>query len=342
LIPIGGFKTIGYMEVIINPAFNLIEIANLTQKPLTIYNMKGEKINYYSPINDVNKLMLEEIEYTLIGDDNKNALHMVLLDNISAFNQDMEITRIVAIISFIFLTIIAILIALFLMNLFLFEPIQHMIQQMRRVADGELSIEVDNRGLKDFHELALNFNTMREMVDASIQKLEHMSLMDCLTGIGNRRLFDQTLNNEWRNYKRNGKPLSLVICDIDFFKQFNDLYGHQKGDECIQQVAKVIFNAIYRPSDIVCRYGGEEFTLILPDTPLEGALYITELVRQLIDQLEIPNKNSLVSDFITLSMGVATVPLEDIDSEEELIKAADTALYIAKENGRNQVRSAKA
>ncbi len=341
LLPIGGFKALGYIEVIINPVFNLIEVGKLTQKPLTIYSMKGEKIEDYSPINNLNKLTLEEIEYTLIGDDNKNAFRMVLLDDVSEFNQEMGITRITAIASFASLTIVAILIVLSLMNRFLFKPIQHMTKQMQRVTDGELSIKVDDRGLKDFHDLALNFNTMRKMVENSMQTLEQMSLKDPLTGIGNRRIFDQTLKHEWLNYMRNGKPLSLIIFDIDFFKQFNDLYGHQKGDKCIQQVAQVISKAIYRPSDIACRYGGEEFTLILPDTTLEGALYIAGLVRQLIDELRIPHRKSLVSDFITLSMGIATTPLEGVDSAEELIKAADTALYLAKEKGRNQVRTTK-
>ena len=240
LLPIGGFKHIGYMEVIINPVFNLTKVGKLTQKPLSIYSMEGEKIEYYSPKNDLSKQTLEEIKYTLVGDDNKGAFHMVLLDDVSEFNQEMGITRIIAITSFASITIVAILIVLSLMHRILFKPIQHMIEQMQRVTDGELSVKVDERGLKDFHDLALNFNNMRKMVERSMQTLEQMSLKDALTGIGNRRIFDQTLTNEWLNHRRNGKHLSLILCDIDFFKQYNDVYGHLQGDEILRIYASVL------------------------------------------------------------------------------------------------------
>lgn len=342
LIPVGGLRTFGYLEIVINPLFNLMDIAKVTQRPLTIYNLKGEELRRYS-IGDLSDYdhTYEEIKYTLVGSDNKRALHMILLDDVSVFNQKMDVTRIVAISSFVVIFSIVILISLALMNRYLFKPIRHMIEQMRRVANGDFSIEVDHRGLKDFHELALSFNTMREMVYANMQNLERMSFMDGLTGIGNRRLFNQALEKEWQLHKRIGNNLSLIICDIDFFKQFNDTYGHLVGDECIQQVAQVINKAINRPADIACRYGGEEFAVILPDTLLDGALKVAELINQLINELQVAHKSSLVSDYITLSIGVATVPLEGVESPEKLISAADAALYQAKESGRNQIKVSK-
>jgi diguanylate cyclase (GGDEF)-like protein len=340
LLPIGGLRTLGYLEIVINPLFNLMDIAQVTQKPLTIYSMQGEELGYDSPIEDLSTLALKEIEYTLTGSDQRNAFHMVLLDDVSEFNRDMGLTRIFALISFITLTIMTIGIALMLMNRYLFKPIHQMIQQMRRVANGDLSIEVDNYGLKDFHELASNFNTMREIVHGNMKSLERMSLLDGLSGIANRRFFDQTLDNEWRRHIRNSTTLSLIICDIDFFKQFNDTYGHLEGDECIQQVAQAVSSSTHRPSDLACRYGGEEFTLILPDTPHEGALHIAELIRQLIARLQIPHKNSSVSPWVTLSLGVATTPLEGVDTPQKLLDAADAALYRAKHSGRNRTESA--
>ena len=342
LIPIGGLKILGYLEVIIDPLFNLIDVAKVTQKPLTIYNAKGKELKHLSPIKDLSCLSLEKIEYTLIGSDNKNAFHMVLLDDVSDFNKNMEMTRIIAVSGFIAVSSLVILISLSLMSRYLFKPIRHMIEQMRLVADGDLSIEVDNYGLKDFHELALSFNTMREMVHANMQNLERMSFLDGLTGIGNRRLFDQTLEKEWQHHKRTGNPLSLIICDIDLFKPFNDTYGHLAGDECIQQISQAIKKAIYRPTDLACRYGGEEFALILPETPLEGARHIAELIRQQVIELGVVHESSPASGSVTLSLGVATAYLEaGVESPEELINAADIALYLAKESGRNQVKTAE-
>jgi len=343
LVSVGGLRTIGYLEVVIDPLYNLMDIAKVTQKPLTIFSVKGEKLKHVSPIKNLTNNTLEKIEYTLIGGDNKSTYHLVLLEDVSEFNENMDMTRKIAISGFIVVFGLVILISLTIMNRYLFKPIQHMIKQMRLVASGDLLTEVDNFGLKDFHELALNFNIMREMVYENMQNLEKMSFMDGLTGVGNRRLFNQTLEKEWQQNKRHSSELSLIICDIDFFKLFNDSNGHLAGDECIQQVAQAIDKAIHRPTDLVCRYGGEEFAIILPDTTPAGASHIAELIRQLVVDLEIVHDSSSVSSYVTLSLGVATTSIEgiEIESPEELINAADIALYQAKESGRNQVKTAK-
>ncbi len=170
------------------------------------------------------------------------------------------------------------------------------------------------------------------------KELEFLAMYDQLTQLANRRNFDETLLREFKLAKRNKTALSLIICDIDFFKVYNDTYGHQKGDECLQLVAKTIGGVPKRPTDIACRYGGEEFTIILPDTVLQGSLKIAEQIRQAVLDCQIPHQGSKVADSVSLSLGLTTF-LGQVSSTDELIKAADDALYRAKENGRNRVES---
>lgn len=168
--------------------------------------------------------------------------------------------------------------------------------------------------------------------------LEHLAMYDQLTQLANRRNFDQTLEREFALAKRNKVPLSVIICDIDFFKLYNDTYGHQKGDECLSAVAKVIGDVSNRPTDKACRYGGEEFTLILPDTNLQGGLHLAEKIRQAVFDKNIQHESSKVADCVTLSLGLATYMGQAL-SGFEIVKIADQALYRAKENGRNRVES---
>jgi diguanylate cyclase (GGDEF)-like protein len=167
--------------------------------------------------------------------------------------------------------------------------------------------------------------------------LESLVSIDGLTEIPNRRRFDEMLDHEWRRTMRVAASLSMIMMDIDFFKDFNDNYGHAVGDECLQKVAHTLEHSVKRASDFVARYGGEEFAAILPETTLEAALNIAERIRTNVENLEIPHAFSQVSDHVTLSLGVATlVPTSDMDPND-LLKAADNALYKAKEAGRNRV-----
>lgn len=171
------------------------------------------------------------------------------------------------------------------------------------------------------------------------RELELLSSLDGLTGISNRRIFDTTLEKEWRRAQRNSWPLSLIMIDIDFFKPYNDHYGHQGGDDCLIKVAEAINNVPKRPGDLVARYGGEEFVVVLPDTETSSAKELAELMRATVARLELPHEKSKVEPFVTVSLGVSTSIMEEAkaDSLEELLKRADMALYSAKEAGRNQV-----
>ena len=171
------------------------------------------------------------------------------------------------------------------------------------------------------------------------QELEKLSLFDSLTGLANRRNFDQTLEKEFKLAQRNKAPMSLVICDIDFFKLYNDHYGHQMGDDCLVKVAKIIGAGVHRPTDLACRYGGEEFTLILPATNLEGGWRVAENIRQGVAKKKIEHAKSKVAEYVTLSLGVATF-YGQLKQPEEVLKLADDALYQAKQKGRNRTEVA--
>ena len=144
---------------------------------------------------------------------------------------------------------------------------------------------------------------------------------------------------EFKRSQREKVPLSIIMCDIDNFKAYNDTYGHNSGDVCLKEVAQVIKSSLKRPVDFCARYGGEEFIVILPSIALDGAMHVANKIRLNIEEMEIIHKNSLPKQIITLSLGVATSEGTNLDSYEELIKNADLALYKAKEQGRNQVQS---
>jgi two-component system chemotaxis family response regulator WspR len=171
--------------------------------------------------------------------------------------------------------------------------------------------------------------------------LKKLSSLDGLTGIANRRSFDETLQKEWNRSIRGKKSLGLIMLDIDFFKLYNDHYGHQGGDDCLKRVAKGLESAIHREADFLARYGGEEFSTVLPDTDLSGAVKVAEEMRLAIKDLRIEHAKSKVTDTVSISIGVsAVIPLQEMDPEV-LIAAADQALYKAKDEGRDIVRSGK-
>ncbi len=174
------------------------------------------------------------------------------------------------------------------------------------------------------------------------KKLEQLAYLDGLTQIANRRIFDETLDKEWLRAKRDGRPLSLILCDIDFFKRYNDYYGHQMGDTCLKAVAASINKCARRPADLIARYGGEEFVILLPDTDSNGACKLAEIIRKAVMDINMEHKRSEVCNCVTISLGAATdFPSSNGNSAVELLKSADKALYGAKESGRNRVKEAE-
>jgi len=168
--------------------------------------------------------------------------------------------------------------------------------------------------------------------------LQRAAMVDPLTKIANRRHFDSFLEKEWQRSMRSGQPLSLVVLDVDHFKLYNDTLGHPAGDACLQQVAQAIASHAMRTTDLAARYGGEEFVLLFAETPADAARLLAEAIRAHIEALQIPHPRSTTSAWLTVSIGVATILPHQLDNTESLFVAADRAMYVAKENGRNQVR----
>lgn len=173
-------------------------------------------------------------------------------------------------------------------------------------------------------------------LDDTLEILENHSHIDGLTQVHNRRYFDEALTKEFSRCKRNKTTLSFALCDIDDFKAYNDTYGHVAGDECLKKVAQALKVVLKRPGDVLARYGGEEFGVILPYTPADGALTMGNLLRAKIESLHIPHKGSKVSEFVTVSIGVATY-CGDETNRNDLLRMADEALYQAKAGGKNFV-----
>lgn len=212
----------------------------------------------------------------------------------------------------------------------------------REEDDEALGLEL---GAVDYISKPLNSAIVRAWVKTHLtlklqnDYLKGLASLDGLTGIPNRRAFDVRLAQAWSQACREGGTLSLMMIDIDYFKRYNDHFGHVQGDECLRQVAKAIAQSVNRPYDMAARFGGEEFACVLPETTLQGALILAEKIQARISQLAIAHPGSEVSEWVSLSIGVASLQPRVDREPSELIALADQQLYQAKHNGRNQIFS---
>ncbi len=199
-----------------------------------------------------------------------------------------------------------------------------------------LKQEMDRRKGREKELLELT----RQLEEAN-RKLHLLSSYDSLTGVANRRFFDEYIEKEWKRAVRDAHQIAAIMIDIDFFKAFNDTYGHQAGDDCLRVVAKALQGVMRRPADLLARFGGEEFIAVLPETGLFGAAAVAEILCATIAALGIRHEKSPITDHLTISLGVAAVSPDQDKTPEALIAAADKALYRAKQGGRNRVEVAE-
>jgi diguanylate cyclase (GGDEF) domain len=217
---------------------------------------------------------------------------------------------------------------------YLFKPVELVILQSKVKVFIELYKQ--KQLLKIQAELLeLRVKELLELKEAN-GRLENLSTIDGLTGIPNRRNFDNFIEMSWRNSAREQKPFSLIMADIDYFKAFNDNYGHLKGDDCLIMVAKTLSSCVKGPTDLVARFGGEEFIAVL-GTNKKGAIAVAERMRKSVEDLVIAHEYSQVSSHVTVSLGVVEIVANLSDSYHECIKNVDSVLYLAKQNGRNRV-----
>jgi len=205
---------------------------------------------------------------------------------------------------------------------------------------SEVVLHAKMRAMRRLVEMQRALVEVTQELNVANKELQRLSTTDGLTGIANRRFFDELVPREWRRCARMKQPMALVMIDVDHFKKYNDTYGHQAGDECLKAVAAQVGRATPRASDLAARYGGEEFVMILGETTMDGARWVANNIRQHVSDLNMPHSAS-PSQHVTISCGVAsTIPRED-QPLETLLKAADEALYMAKMQGRNTVACAE-
>lgn len=201
---------------------------------------------------------------------------------------------------------------------------------------SEIVLGAKVRAMERLIQMRGSLVSLASELDTANQELQRLSGSDGLTGIANRRYFDEHITREWRRARRNASSISLMMCDVDHFKLFNDTYGHQAGDECLRRIAGAIATSLERGSDLAARYGGEEFVVVLCETAIGGALIVAEKIRHAVHALNIPHVGSSLGR-VTLSIGLAAAVPEIDDASDNLIAMADKALYDAKHNGRDRV-----
>ncbi|HAC62830.1 MAG TPA: diguanylate cyclase response regulator [Cyanothece sp. UBA12306] len=212
----------------------------------------------------------------------------------------------------------------------------HSYLQDQKILEQKVQLKKLNRELEELTRNQAKIIAQRTAeLEKANQELQRLAILDGLTQIPNRRRFDEYIRQEWLRLSRERNNLSLILADVDFFKQYNDEYLHQAGDNCLIAIAKTIQRTLKRPADLVARYGGEEFAIILPNTCPEGSLIIAKRIREEIAKLKIPHSRSSVSEYVSLSMGISSIIPFKGGTHLTLINLADKALYKAKNLGRD-------
>lgn len=254
------------------------------------------------------------------------------LDAQQSFSQ----TRIITLAGF-FTGILTFIAGAIAMQKFVLKPAHRLLTSLEKFGQGDLTHRIQVRTNDEFGALAMGFNHMADNLEKDQQKLAELAIRDGLTGLYNRREFERLLSDEVHRFRRHGHPVSLLILDIDHFKQINDRYGHQAGDAALKTVANIITNQS-RTGDVIARYGGEEITILLPETDVESAHILAERTCRAIEEFPIMISPGQALP-ITVSIGIATIPV-NAQSARDLISSADLAMYEAKRSGRNCVRQA--
>lgn len=233
--------------------------------------------------------------------------------------------------------IIVLILIIILLNKYALKPLQMVDKYMLKIINSnDFSIRINSKRKDEIGVLSNAFDFFVTKIQKQKEMLENLSTIDGLTNIANRRKFDETIKSEWNRHKRFDSTITLLLLDVDYFKLYNDFYGHQAGDECLKKIGKVLLNYSKRAGDLAARYGGEEFVLLYLNSEKEDVLKLCEKLKQDINEINIKHEKSEVSDKITLSIGIAVTIPKANDQYGDFIEKADKALYKAKETGRNR------
>lgn len=336
LVPLGGIFVSGYLEIVVDPVNNLLKLSEKMNSPVSIRSgIRHDKV-YYSPQKSVEALL--PIEYTLWTASGKAAYLLTSYEDIANLSNEIKVTVFNTILIFVAVVLVVLVISIGLFQRFLFKPMKLMLKQIRLITDGDISRDLQVKGVVEIALLANEFNKMAREIRLREEELMRLSVIDGLTQIANRRKFDEVLNREYYIGCRTGRRLSVLIIDIDYFKVFNDTYGHLAGDNCLQRVAEALESSVCRPTDLVARYGGEEFVIILADAPDNADNVVARKIIKEIALLDIDHVGSMVSNKLTVSIGGFTFKPTADHNPAYVIAEADKLLYQAKEAGRNQFK----
>ena len=273
-------------------------------------------------------------DYTRLADDIAFSRKSDAIDELQRLEKQVE-TQSLLLIGMQTLTLLALLLAVFIIHARVVKRLKALNSNIQEQFDQQHPWQAD-KSRDEIGELSRTLLAFSETIAAQKQALHELSMTDGLTGIANRRHFDFRLDLDIAQARRQNYPLSVILLDVDFFKPFNDNYGHGAGDLALKSVAEALAHAVQRKQDLVARYGGEEFACLLPDTDANGAMKVAELIHKAIAALAIPHEFSAVSASLTCSIGVVTWQGEDSRTHDDLLKSADDALYRAKLEGRNR------
>jgi diguanylate cyclase (GGDEF)-like protein len=336
MIPVGGLRPYAFLEVVVDPIFNLGSIGETIRLPFRI-----DSASEPPSTTRLDEQQLE-IHYPMVADDGTPAYRLTIQidrsDLLNHLNQGFYRST-------IFFLLLSFLLYLGAMRIFIITLIRP-VDRMVETVDNEEREDVAPQampigGVTELRRLADAFNRMAQRIRLGVDELRQLSNNDSLTGIANRRRFDEVLPLEWERARRDDQPISLLLVDVDYFKQYNDTRGHQAGDDCLQQIGRLLAGVARRPADLVARYGGEEFVVVLPGIDSEGATIVGERIRTGCVDLRMPHPASPISPCVTLSIGLATLrPVTTGLAPEALLSLADHALYAAKHAGRNRLQIA--
>ncbi|WP_430754980.1 diguanylate cyclase [Magnetovirga frankeli] len=337
ILPIGGLRLQGYLEVVINADMNLPELERLVEIPLSIHNLiKQRQIYDKSPAKE--KLdHFQQIDYRIDSLRQRSLYEIRLYANVAEFDVRMRQQQTQSVLVSLLVSLTVLALVLWCLERLLVAPMRRLRSEIRGQTLDFTGEPVSTWGLLEFHDLAQGFNHLLRMAWQQQLVLEKRSITDELTQVPNRRALEQFLQAEKARAARCHDKLALLMVDIDFFKNYNDYYGHQAGDDCLREVAQLLQSALPRATDFVARYGGEEFIVVLPGTDQQGAVAVAERLLQQVREQRIAHAASEIGEYLSLSVGVGVCHSFEPGCIEQLKRHADKALYRAKHQGRDRV-----
>lgn len=319
--------------------------------------LTGYRLEYHTDISGQEKKNIthisKEIAYSLNYSNRNSVYHDISFYDITgdklleirleqdrAFNTHMNNVLKDSIIVLVLSGVLTIILMSFIIDRFVLSELRQKVERFKKIElNNDLSVRLSETGSFELKELAVAANRAMDKIENLNKEIVKLSNIDALTQIYNRKFFDEQYIKQYKSSARNNSSIAILMIDIDYFKSYNDAHGHVEGDACLKEVASIIKNSISRPDDIAARYGGEEFIIMLPFTHADGAIHIAETIRKNIADSKKPHGASQVSEYITISIGVAIEVPEDSSSSINLISKADKALYQAKRYGRNRVET---